>query len=60
MTVFAGVAHTAAISSRGELFTWGCGGDGMLGHGSSGSEWEPKRVLGLASSHIATLSFGSR
>lgn len=59
-SVAAGNAHSAAISSRGEMFTWGCGADGKLGHGSAVSEWEPKRVEALASVHVAQVALGDR
>ena len=36
--------HTAAISSNGELFTWGCGNSGKLGHGDRWSRSVPTKV----------------
>uniref|UniRef100_K3W5A4 Uncharacterized protein n=1 Tax=Globisporangium ultimum (strain ATCC 200006 / CBS 805.95 / DAOM BR144) TaxID=431595 RepID=K3W5A4_GLOUD len=43
--VSAGVAHSAALTSSGELFTWGNGAAGQLGHGDScNSEWCPRQV----------------
>ena len=27
-----GMCHTLALTSKGELFSWGCNGDGQLGH----------------------------
>ena len=45
--VACGQHHTACITSSGEVFTWGNGKSGALGHG----DWEqvdlPKRVDGL-------------
>jgi alpha-tubulin suppressor-like RCC1 family protein len=40
--VAAGSNHSAAISEEGELFTWGNGACGRLGHGSIGDEPKPK------------------
>ena len=42
-----GSSHSAAISSSGELFTWGCGEYGRLGHGDNASQWRPKQVMNL-------------
>ncbi|ETV90807.1 hypothetical protein, variant [Aphanomyces invadans] len=40
----AGPEHNCCISQTGELFTWGHGSYGQLGHTTSDSEWAPKRV----------------
>ncbi|GFU31029.1 e3 ubiquitin-protein ligase HERC2, partial [Nephila pilipes] len=37
-----GSAHSAAISSSGELYTWGLGDYGRLGHGDLVTQTEPK------------------
>ncbi|XP_042028610.1 PH, RCC1 and FYVE domains-containing protein 1-like isoform X2 [Salvia splendens] len=44
-----GEFHTGAISSSGDLYTWGDGthNAGLLGHGNDVSHWIPKRVSGL-------------
>lgn len=42
--VAAGAASTAALSADGEVFTFGYGGDGRLGHGSEESEFIPRVV----------------
>ncbi|XP_057781444.1 PH, RCC1 and FYVE domains-containing protein 1-like [Salvia miltiorrhiza] len=44
-----GEFHTCAISSSGDLYTWGDGthNAGLLGHGNDVSHWIPKRVSGL-------------
>lgn len=34
MVIKCGDTHSAAISSGKELYTWGCGNNGMLGHGN--------------------------
>ncbi|KAG7267583.1 hypothetical protein CRUP_006003 [Coryphaenoides rupestris] len=46
-TVSCGSRHTAAVTTTGDLYTWGWGGYGQLGHGgaaSSQSSDEPRRV----------------
>lgn len=50
--VAAGGAHSAAITVDGELYTWGKGRYGRLGHNDSDDYPKPKRVealLGLCS-----------
>ncbi|KAM0934716.1 putative chromatin regulator PHD family [Dioscorea sansibarensis] len=46
--VACGEYHTCAISTTGDLFTWGDGthNTGLLGHGTDVSHWIPKRVSG--------------
>ncbi|ESQ56170.1 hypothetical protein EUTSA_v10026933mg, partial [Eutrema salsugineum] len=46
--VACGEYHTCAVSTSGDLFTWGDGihNVGLLGHGSDLSHWIPKRVSG--------------
>ena len=50
----------AAISSSGELFTWGCGEYGRLGHGDNASQWRPKQVKALADHRVVQVACGSR
>ena len=42
--IAAGGAHSACITSSGELFTWGKGRYGRLGHGDSEDQPRPKLV----------------
>ncbi|OQR82841.1 regulator of chromosome condensation (RCC1)-like protein [Achlya hypogyna] len=42
--IHAGASHSTAIAHTGELYTWGNGGHGRLGHGSEESDWSPRRV----------------
>ena len=45
VSVSAGQDNSAAITSRGDLYTWGFSGtDCKLGHGDEDSEWEPRLV----------------
>ncbi|GAV60665.1 RCC1 domain-containing protein/FYVE domain-containing protein/BRX domain-containing protein/BRX_N domain-containing protein [Cephalotus follicularis] len=46
--VACGEYHTCAVTTSGDLFTWGDGthNAGILGHGSDISHWIPKRVTG--------------
>jgi len=36
--------HTVAISNMGEIFTWGDGSNGKLGHGDENEELVPKKI----------------
>ncbi|XP_009598715.1 PH, RCC1 and FYVE domains-containing protein 1-like [Nicotiana tomentosiformis] len=44
-----GEYHSCAVTSSGDLYTWGDGAksSGLLGHRSEASHWIPKRVCGL-------------
>jgi len=46
--VSCGEFHSCAVSTSGDLFTWGDGihNAGLLGHGTDASHWVPKRVSG--------------
>lgn len=39
-----GSSHSAAVSVNGELFTWGQGDNGRLGHGDNNNQTKPKQV----------------
>lgn len=39
-----GSNQSAAITSNGELYTWGSGEDGCLGHGDKENQLRPKQV----------------
>ena len=45
--IAAGGAHSAAITSHGEMYTWGKGRYGRLGHGDSDDQTKPKLVEAL-------------
>ena len=42
--IAAGSSHSAAVTSSGELYTWGFGEYGRLGHGDCATQLLPKRV----------------
>ena len=43
--VACGSSHSAAVTSSGELYTWGSGEYGRLGHGDNVTQLKPKLVL---------------
>uniref|UniRef100_A0A2H8TU70 HECT-type E3 ubiquitin transferase n=1 Tax=Melanaphis sacchari TaxID=742174 RepID=A0A2H8TU70_9HEMI len=55
-----GGAHSAAITSEGELYTWGQGQYGRLGHGDEVSQFTPKLVKELIGKNIIQVACGSR
>lgn len=61
-TIACGEYHTCAISTAGDLFTWGDGTYrvGLLGHGTEVSHWIPKRVSGpLEGIQVLSVACGS-
>lgn len=59
MGVVAGYHHSCALTSAGELFTWGFGGFGALGHGDTHKQRVPKRVEALCGVRIVSVSTGA-
>ncbi|PKU71059.1 PH, RCC1 and FYVE domains-containing protein 1-like isoform X2 [Dendrobium catenatum] len=60
--VACGEFHTCAVSTSGELYTWGDGAHkaGLLGHGTDISHWIPKRISGsLEGLQVAFVSCGT-
>ena len=58
--VTCGSYHTAAVSGNGDLFTWGGGMYGKLGHGNEMGHSTPKRVEALAGLAVSQIACGSR
>ncbi|MCO5581816.1 hypothetical protein L7F22_035705 [Adiantum nelumboides] len=55
-----GEYHSCALTFSGEIYTWGDGTFGLLGHGSDVSHWMPKRISGpLEGLQIASVSCGT-
>ncbi|XP_023218340.1 E3 ubiquitin-protein ligase HERC2-like isoform X1 [Centruroides sculpturatus] len=55
-----GSSHSAAVSSNGELYTWGLGEYGRLGHGDNLTQLKPKQVTALAGLRVVQVACGSR
>lgn len=58
--VTCGSYHTAAVAVNGDLFTWGGGMYGKLGHGNESGHSTPKRVEGLVGLTVQQIACGSR
>ncbi|KAG8084611.1 hypothetical protein GUJ93_ZPchr0010g9191 [Zizania palustris] len=60
--VACGEFHTCAVTTTGELYTWGDGTHnvGLLGHGTDVGHWIPKRISGaLEGLQVAYVSCGT-
>ncbi|OCT92505.1 hypothetical protein XELAEV_18015562mg [Xenopus laevis] len=55
-----GSSHSAAITSSGELYTWGLGEYGRLGHGDNTTQLKPKMVKVLLGHRVIQIACGSR
>jgi NIMA (never in mitosis gene a)-related kinase 8 len=42
--ISAGYKHVLALTSDGNVYSWGCGELGRLGHGGQGSEFSPRKI----------------
>lgn len=58
--VTCGSYHTAAVSSNGDLYTWGGGMYGKLGHGNESGHSTPRRVEALVGLVVVDIACGSR
>jgi len=58
--VTCGSYHTAAVASNGDLYTWGGGMYGKLGHGNESGHSTPKRVESLVGLCVKSIACGSR
>lgn len=56
--VACGASHSAALTIDGQVFTWGRGKYGQLGHGSTQNETKPMVVRGLASQTVCQVACG--
>mmetsp|Transcript_27307 Transcript_27307/g.45530 ORF Transcript_27307/g.45530 Transcript_27307/m.45530 type:complete len:528 (+) Transcript_27307:153-1736(+) len=55
-----GLCHSLAVSETGEMYSWGDGSGGKLGHGNSAAQYLPKRIETLAHLPIQQVSAGHR
>jgi RCC1 and BTB domain-containing protein len=56
--VTCGSYHTAAVTSNGDLYTWGGGMYGKLGHSNESGQATPKRVEGLVGLVVSQVACG--
>ncbi|XP_022131000.2 probable E3 ubiquitin-protein ligase HERC2 [Pieris rapae] len=60
VNIACGSAHSACVTARGHLYTWGMGEYGRLGHGDDNTQLSPKMVEALASFRVIQVACGSR
>jgi Regulator of chromosome condensation (RCC1) repeat len=54
-----GSGHTVVLSTEGEVYTWGRGDDGRLGHGDNGWKYVPRITQALAGQVVVQVTCGS-
>ena len=59
-SVNAGFDSSYAVASTGELFSWGKGESGQLGHGDSANSCTPRRVNACSEMNVVAVSPGHR
>ena len=57
-SVSCGRKHTAVCTKDGEVYTFGCGKDGQLGHGDTKDKTSPALVQALEGKHITQVQCG--
>ena len=50
--------HTACLTATGEVYSWGRGDFGRLGHGDETTQWQPRRIDSLADTRCIGLECG--
>ena len=58
--VAAGDYHSVLLTSQGEVYTFGCGRSGQLGHGTRDSLSTPTKVARLDGVHIVKIAAGAQ
>ena len=58
--VRAGLEHTLALTEEGGVFSWGSGRCGQLGHGTTGNETQPRKIMELMGTAVSQIAAGDR
>ncbi|TMW61682.1 hypothetical protein Poli38472_010745 [Pythium oligandrum] len=58
VSVSCGAQHSLGITEAGELYTWGSGEDGRLGHGDMRDRSVPRKVMSLLRQRVVQASCG--
>ena len=59
IAISCGSTYSAAVSASGELYTWGRGNYGRLGHGNSDDQSTPIAIAALKGVRIVDVACGS-
>ena len=59
VNIMSGGTYSAAITTSGELYTWGRGNYGRLGHGGSEDQCTPSLVTALKGNRVLDMACGS-
>ena len=54
-----GSGHTVVLTGEGEVYTWGRGDDGRLGHGDNGWKYVPRLTHSLTGQVVTHVTCGS-
>ncbi|KAE9337322.1 hypothetical protein PR003_g12066 [Phytophthora rubi] len=57
--ICAGSTHNLALSATGDVFSWGNGVDGQLGHGAAVSEWVPRQIAFFKDLAVTAIGCGT-
>jgi alpha-tubulin suppressor-like RCC1 family protein len=52
--------HTLALTASGQVFSFGCGDRGQLGHGNDETLWQPRPIEALARVCVVAISAGQQ
>lgn len=56
IAISAGFNHSFAITSDHDIYSWGCGTHGKLGHGDHCDEYIPRKILAFSKSNVQIVS----
>uniref|UniRef100_A0A7S4NS28 Uncharacterized protein n=1 Tax=Guillardia theta TaxID=55529 RepID=A0A7S4NS28_GUITH len=56
VSIAAGFAHSVALTDQGQIYTWGCGKLGRLGHGSDSDEVLPRKLALISHDTIKAIA----
>jgi len=59
VAVSAGSSHSLALSADGNVWSWGQGGQGQLGHGDPHEQQLPKKIEAFAARRVVAVSAGT-
>lgn len=58
--VACGADHTVAVDDKGDVYSWGVGNYGNLGHGSTADQFRPKAIERLKGMLVISIACGAK